>query len=77
MLFGQTLATGGSVDDIEYWPSHIDGVTMDQVEAVAKKYLDPDNFNRRPYLTGVLLPSSPGAKGSGHVSLKPQSEVMQ
>jgi hypothetical protein len=44
---------------------------------VAKKYLDPDNFNRRPYLTGLLLPPGPGAKGSGHVPLKPQPEVMQ
>jgi hypothetical protein len=51
---------------------------MSQVEDVAKRYLDPDSFDRRPYLTGIMLPANPGAKPSGDAApLKPQPEVIR
>jgi zinc protease len=77
MLFGQVLATGGSIDDVEYWPSQIDGVTMGMIEDVAKRYLDPDNFNRRPYLTGIMLPDKSGTKSAGSHFSHAGTEIMQ
>lgn len=56
MLVGRTLATGGTLDDVEYWPSMIDQVTADQVARAAHRFLDPDNFRLRPYLAGEILP---------------------
>ncbi|MGB4107244.1 MAG: pitrilysin family protein [Alphaproteobacteria bacterium] len=56
MIFGYSLATGSSVDDVEYWPYNIAAVTANEIIAVAKKYLDPDNIEKRPAVTGYLLP---------------------
>lgn len=57
MQIGNALITGASLDDIEYWPRDIDTVTAAQVQAVAGKYLHPTDINRRPYVTGHLLPA--------------------
>jgi zinc protease len=50
-IYGQTLATGGTVEDVQEWPDRIRAVTADQVQAVAAKYLKPDVA-----VTGYLLP---------------------
>jgi len=56
-LYGSTLATGGTIKDIEDWPQRIDAVTAEQVQAVAVKYLNPDIA-----VTGYLLPAGKGDK---------------
>ncbi len=58
MIFGYTLVTGGTIDDVEYWQRDIAGVTASQIHDVAARYLDPDNMKRRPYVTGYLLPAN-------------------
>jgi zinc protease len=50
-IYGATLATGGTVDDIQKWPEQIRKVTAKQVQDVAAKYLDPDHS-----VAGYLLP---------------------
>jgi zinc protease len=56
MIFGRTLTTGGTIDDLEYWPYDIDAVTPSQIQAVAAEYLNPDDFKKRPFVTGHILP---------------------
>lgn len=51
-IYGSTLATGGSVDDIAKWPDRIRAVTPEQIKAVAAKYLNPDRS-----VAGYLLPA--------------------
>lgn len=51
-IYGATLATGGTVADVEQWPDRIKAVTADQIRAVAAKYLNPDHS-----VTGYLLPA--------------------
>jgi zinc protease len=78
MMFGSTLAEGGSMDDVELWPQQIDSVTAAQIQDVAKRFLDPDNFNRRPYMTGWLLPSgTPHAVGAPVVKTGAETDVIQ
>ncbi|TIT16556.1 MAG: insulinase family protein, partial [Mesorhizobium sp.] len=50
-IYGATLATGGSVRDVEEWPGRIRRVTADQVRDVAARYL---NLNHST--SGYLLP---------------------
>ncbi|MGV8855429.1 MAG: M16 family metallopeptidase [Devosia sp.] len=40
-IYGSELATGGSIEEIAQWPGRIRAVTPEQVQAVAKKYLNP------------------------------------
>jgi zinc protease len=56
-VIGQALATGMSLDDIEYWPDEIDTVTADQVKAVAAKYLIPRTKaeDKPNYITGYIM----------------------
>ena len=56
MIFGYSLASGSTIDDVEYWQYNIAAVTANDILAVAKKYLDPDNAQKRPPVTGYLLP---------------------
>lgn len=51
-IYGSTLATGGSVEDIAAWPERIRAVTPEQIKAVAAKYLNPDRS-----VAGYLLPA--------------------
>ncbi|WP_167391600.1 M16 family metallopeptidase [Mesorhizobium temperatum] len=53
LMYGATLATGGSVNDVEEWPDRIRKVTADQVKGVAGRYLVPDHST-----TGYLLPKT-------------------
>jgi zinc protease len=52
-MYGATLATGGTVQDIEEWPDRVRKVTADEVKAVAARYLLPDQS-----VTGYLLPEA-------------------
>jgi zinc protease len=49
-VFGTSLATGETVEDVQNWPAAIDAVTADEVVAAARKYLD---FRRS--VTGHLV----------------------
>ncbi|WP_404927831.1 M16 family metallopeptidase [Mesorhizobium sp. ORM16] len=42
-IYGATLATGGSVRDVEEWPDRIRKVTADEVRDVATRYLNLDH----------------------------------
>jgi len=50
-IYGATLATGGTVAEVQEWPDRIKAVTPEQVRAVAAKYLNPDRS-----VAGYLLP---------------------
>ncbi|QND62256.1 M16 family metallopeptidase [Mesorhizobium huakuii] len=52
-MYGSTLATGGTVKDVQEWPDRIRKVTADQVKAVAARYLVSDHST-----TGYLLPKT-------------------
>lgn len=52
MIFGYTLTTGGTIDDIEYWPHDIAQITADDVVNAAKTYLLDNNH----YVTGHVIP---------------------
>lgn len=54
MTVGQALATGQNLDAVESWPERIETVTAAQVQAVAAKYLDPDNPDAPMHVTGYL-----------------------
>ena len=56
-IYGNELATGGTVEDIIEWPDRIRAVTPEQVQAVARKYLDPSLA-----VTSYLLPTPTGAQ---------------
>ncbi|MGB4057005.1 MAG: pitrilysin family protein, partial [Alphaproteobacteria bacterium] len=62
MAFGSVLATGGTIDDLEYWTHDIAAVTASDIHAVAKKYLDPDAPLAHTPVTGYLLPETQEAK---------------
>ncbi len=64
MIFGQAMASGTDVDDIEYWPTYVAGVTAEDVQRVAAKYLDPEGHDRIRFVTGYLLPKPAPAEVS-------------
>lgn len=57
MIVGYNMATGSTLDDIEYWPQHIDSVTAEQIQTVVKEFLDPDDNHHRAHVTGYLYPA--------------------
>lgn len=63
MIFGQALVTGSTVEDVEGWPDLVEAVTAAQVQDVARRYLDPDHYGTRPYVSGWLMP--PGREEEG------------
>ncbi|MEM7650927.1 MAG: pitrilysin family protein [Pseudomonadota bacterium] len=56
MVMGYGLITGQSLDDIEYWPYDIDGVSAEDIQDVAARYLNPDAPSAHPPVHGYLLP---------------------
>ncbi len=55
-IYGSTLATGGTIEDIDAWPARVQRVTPADIRAVAKKYLSPERA-----VTGYLLPAGGNA----------------
>jgi zinc protease len=51
---GSTLASGGTIADVEEWPARIGAVTPDQVMAAARALLS----SRDRSVTGILLPEA-------------------
>lgn len=51
-IVGQALATGLTLDDVEYWPYDIDAVTAVQVKDVALRHL----VQNKARVTGIILP---------------------
>src|SRR5665811_81354 len=49
--YGWRLAAGMSVEDVEEWPDRLKQVTVDDIRAVARKYLVENNA-----VTGILTP---------------------
>ncbi|MER0238469.1 pitrilysin family protein [Fulvimarina sp. MAC8] len=49
--YATALATGRTIEDVEAWPERIEAVTVEDVQAVAKKYLQSQRS-----VTGYLLP---------------------
>lgn len=54
-VIGAALATGGTLADVEDWPTRIAAVTTDQVNEAAKAILREERS-----VTGTLLPARPG-----------------
>src|SRR5690606_14091252 len=73
-IFGSSLATGSTIDDIEYWPDLIEAVTAAQVQEVAKTYLNPENYGAHPYVTGYLVPApAPQAPEQPEEAVQPET----
>ncbi len=53
-IYGASLATGETVEDIQAWPDRIKKVTAADIQKVAAKYLKAGNS-----VTGYLLPAEP------------------
>lgn len=60
MIVGQALATGATLEDVETWPAQIETVTAAQVQAVAKRYFNPDDPALPMHVTGYLMTASEG-----------------
>jgi zinc protease len=54
-IVGQALVIGRTLQDVQSWPSRIQQVTAEQVQAVAEKYLQPESS-----ATGYLEPEQEG-----------------
>jgi zinc protease len=50
-IVGQAIIAGQTLEDIQNWPERIQSVTAEQIQAVAEKYLRPENS-----ATGYLEP---------------------
>ncbi|WP_246763638.1 pitrilysin family protein [Rhizobium sp. 007] len=57
-IFGAALATGSTAEDVQKWPERVRGVTAAEVQAVARKYLNPDRS-----VVGYLLPRENASSG--------------
>jgi zinc protease len=54
-IYGSTLATGGTLADVDAWPARIAAVTRDQVMDAARAVLDDSRS-----VTSLLLPEGAG-----------------
>lgn len=72
MTVGQVLAVGLTLDDAEYWPRDIEAVTSTQVQAAATTYLNPDQLDKRPYISGYLLPEKKPEASPDSTIMKPE-----
>jgi zinc protease len=55
-LFGAALTTGSSIEDVLTYSDRLNSVTLDEVKAVAAKYLRPERS-----VTGIITPPKPVA----------------
>lgn len=56
-VFGASLASGQTVEDVEAWPTRIQAVTVEQINAAARIV-----FRENTSTTGILLPADKGDK---------------
>ena len=56
MIFGGSIASGLSVDQIEYWPRDIRAVTDEKIVELITGWLNPNDPENNPSITGHLLP---------------------
>jgi len=56
-VFGASLASGQTVEDVEAWPTRIQAVTIEQINAAARIV-----FRENTSTTGILLPADKGDK---------------
>jgi zinc protease len=54
-IVGQALTIGRTLEDVQNWPARIQAVTAEEVQAVARKYLQPEVS-----ATGYLEPEQEG-----------------
>nr|WP_244563877.1 pitrilysin family protein [Ensifer aridi] len=57
-IYGKALATGRTVDDLQAWPLRVRAATAAQVQAVARKYLNPNRS-----VAAYLLPRESAPSG--------------
>lgn len=57
MVFGRSLTSGLSVDDVEYWAHDMSKITKEDVQRAAATYLNPDDEDKL-VITGYLLPKT-------------------
>ncbi|UIJ71260.1 pitrilysin family protein [Aurantimonas sp. HBX-1] len=57
--YAAALSTGRTIEDVEAWPERVEAVTVEEVNAVARKYLQ-----ERRSVTGHLLPEAADDKRS-------------
>ena len=56
MIFGYSISTGSTIDDIENWTKNLETVTPNDVQRVTKKYLDINSPWLRTPVTAHLKP---------------------
>lgn len=56
-IYGSTLATGGTIEDVREWPERIEAVTAQDIKKAAATYLDEDTS-----VSGYLLPAKSTTK---------------
>ncbi|RAH99505.1 peptidase M16 [Acuticoccus sediminis] len=74
-IFGASITTGSTVDDIKAWPSQISKVTAEDVQTAAQTYLDG-----KASVTGRLLESTPetaSQKGDADAPSPAEATVVQ
>ena len=57
MVIGYSLITGAKLDDVEYWPQNIAAITKEQIQDVAKKYLDENSTDFINSVSAYLKPA--------------------
>lgn len=70
-IYGWALATGLKIEDVESEAQRLAAVTLDDVKAVARKYLDPKRS-----VTGYLIPQHKAMAAAGPVKLPDPSGVL-
>jgi zinc protease len=70
--YGTVLATGGTIKDVQEWPSRIKAVTAEAVRDAAQHWLD-----KRRSVTGFLVKedAGPGAAKSENKNVKPEKRT--
>lgn len=58
MIIGRALTTGQSLAEVENWPDDIAAITAQDIQNVAKKYLDINEPWMRAPVSGFLLPEA-------------------
>lgn len=64
MIFGYSISTGSTIDDIEYWTQNLEEITPKDVQRVTKKYLDINSPWVRTPVTAHLKPIQTNKKGN-------------